>query len=481
MSHCSSTSALDQPGFNSAKRFASRACPALGLGGATRVDSDEGAVRGRQRAAFAQSRLIFNSKPLAGAGRRSGRRPTAQRCCLIHDDDVCFPTAIKIDGPLGNTEADGEKSGRGAPIIARMKRTIHHHGSDPQPERKTMSLNDLLNRMHHGSALVWPAVILLAGAPAAAQPDDAGPAAIDPTLGDDPDSELDRTHDATAASDTELEFQLRTRGVVRYFFETGIDGRGNDDVSSVRAGFDLGITRPLFEDGRFTLSLGYQYRHYDFSGRNAFLAGTNDPFSDIHAVTLGGAFFGPIDEQWSWGAGVRGRFAGEADVDVDDADSIGGFGFARYQATPDFAVALGLAGRTQIEDDASFFPIVGLEWRIDETWRLDAGRPARRFYPGARLAATINDETELGFGVEYQSLRFRLDDDSTGQGAVIEDTGIPVFVDLTYTPDPSFALAIEAGALVHQEFEIENKRGRKERDFETDPTPFVGVSLTWRF
>ena len=58
---------------------------------------------------------------------------------------------------------------------------------------------------------------------------------------------------------------------------------------------------------------------------------------------------------------------------------------------------------------------------------------------------------------------------------------MPIGVGVVWTPLPGLSLVVEGGAGVWQEYEVLNERGIKRGEDETDPAPFVGVRLEYRF
>jgi len=278
------------------------------------------------------------------------------------------------------------------------------------------------------------------------------------------------------------QFDIEVFGFGRYMFSANTDdAAGGGDFTVQRVGTNLLIARPLFDDARLSFNLGYEYDHYDFTGTNTFFAGTNDPFSDINYLAAGATFFDRIDDEWSWGVYLGGEFFAESGVSFSDASTVIGSGFFQYQVNPDLAVIGGIYGRTQIEDDALVLPFAGLDWTIDEQWSLTVGQSQTSRHPRIQVNYEFSPGSTLGFGAEYQSDRFRLEIDGVQNGAVIEDSSIPVFVNLMLHPNDQMTLSVEAGVVAAQEFQIEDQFGRNARSFDSDPAAFAGISLIWRF
>lgn len=278
------------------------------------------------------------------------------------------------------------------------------------------------------------------------------------------------------------QFDIMASGFARFIFSANTDSAaGGGDFTVQRIGTNVLMERPLFEDSKLSFNLGYEYDHYDFTGTNTFLAGTNDPFSDINYLSAGAAFLDRIDDEWTWGIRVGGEFFGESGVSFSDASTIIGTAFVRYQINPDLLVIGGVYGRTQIEDDALVLPFVGLDWTIDEQWSLTVGQSQTSRHPRLQLNYQLSPGITLGMGAEYQSDRFRLENDGVQNGAVIEDSSIPIFFNLLLHPNDQLTLSVEAGVVAAQEFQIEDQFGRNARSFDSDAAAFAGLSLIWRF
>ncbi len=270
----------------------------------------------------------------------------------------------------------------------------------------------------------------------------------------------------------DLTFTLTPR--LRYQFDTGLDG-GNGDFRVFRGG--VGAKADWQATDRVTLSfgLGYEYSNYDFSRPNIFIAGATSPFEDIHILDLGLTAYVGIDEEWSWFAGVKGRIAGESDVDIDDAGTIGGVGGLVWDLGDDRSIAFGVSAMSQIEDDALILPIINVNWKLTEQWRFASSGASGEFI------ATIDDRNEIAFGAAWENRRFRLDDSAPQLAAVIEDTSVPIFVRYAHKPGDSITINLIGGVIAWQEFEVSNRNGLASRDFDADPSAFVGLNVNIGF
>lgn len=267
-------------------------------------------------------------------------------------------------------------------------------------------------------------------------------------------------------------FTLTPRG--RYQFDTGLDG-ANGDFRVFRGGVGAKADWKATDRMTLALGLGYEYSNYDFSRPNAFIAGATSPFEDIHILDLGLTAFVGIDEEWSWFAGVKGRVAGEGGVDVEDAGTIGGVGGLVWDLGDDRSIALGVSAMSQIEDDALILPVININWKLNEQWRFVSSGSRGEFI------ATIDDRNEIAFGAAWENRRFRLDDSAPQLAAVVEDTSVPIFARFAHKPSENVAINLIGGVVLWQEFEVSNRHGRATRDFDADPSAFLGLSVNVGF
>lgn len=267
-------------------------------------------------------------------------------------------------------------------------------------------------------------------------------------------------------------FALTPRG--RYQFDTGLDG-GNGDFRVFRGGVGAKADWKATDRMTLALGLGYEYSNYDFSRPNTFIAGATSPFEDIHILDLGLTAYVGIDEQWSWFAGVKGRVAGESGVDVDDAGTIGGVGGLVWDLGDDRSIAFGVSAMSQIEDDALILPIINVNWKLNEQWRFASSGSM------GEIIAAIDDQNEIAFGAAWENRRFRLDDSAPQLAAVVEDTSVPIFLRFAHRPSESIAINLIGGVVLWQEFEVSNRNGLATRDFDADPSGFLGVNVSIGF
>jgi hypothetical protein len=135
------------------------------------------------------------------------------------------------------------------------------------------------------------------------------------------------------------------------------------------------------------------------------------------------------------------------------------------------AFTFGLSVSSRLEDDAKIVPIIGLEWRITDAWRLDLvglrGRLTYTLAPGWTV-----------FGeASYENREWRLADDSRAPEGVLRHSAVPLSAGLAWTRN-AWIVTATVGAPVIQTYELDNRSGDNLRD--TDAEGGLALSLSTR-
>jgi hypothetical protein len=270
------------------------------------------------------------------------------------------------------------------------------------------------------------------------------------------------------------DWTLTLGGGGQHAFAADLDNAG--EVSVTRAEGDLTLAFRPAEKLRMTVGIEGEGSFYDFDGATGIIAGTDDPWDELYQANLNTTMLYTLDDRWSiLGAAFVG--AGfESGADLGESISGGGLVGAGYAFSPSFTLRFGGGVRTQLEDDVQFIPVLDFDWKISEKLSL------RTQGLGLRFTAKLSDEFAVYMGGSYESRQYRLDEDrDLLPSGVVRDRSVPIGVGVVWTPLPGLSLVVEGGAVVWQEYEVLNERGIKRGEDETDPAPFVGVRLEYRF
>jgi hypothetical protein len=247
------------------------------------------------------------------------------------------------------------------------------------------------------------------------------------------------------------------------------------DVETVIADTNVRVRGQPWLGGFVSFGAGYEFRHYAFSGAQSFLPTVSDPWDDVHTVTLGAQVLQGLSREWGvfLGANMKASAADGADL----GDGVTGFFIAGvgYDFGDGFRAGIGAVGLAAFEDDFRVYPAVQFDWQIDEEWnaRLE----------GLRFELTYRPDPAWTFGVgaAFDGVRFRLPDDAALPDGIVDDRRLSLFAHAGWKPIEPLEITLEAGVDVWRRFRIEDKNGDNGDSHETDPAPFIGLGLTYRF
>lgn len=275
-----------------------------------------------------------------------------------------------------------------------------------------------------------------------------------------------------------------------HLFESNTDNGGN--VERDGASLSLRHRIKVSENTGLTLMGGYQLSAYDFAGAPS--PGTGGfQWDDLHEMRLVGLFDFKIDEKWSILAigAVFSHVEGGANFD-EGVTAGAGVGF-NYKASENLDLGLLIAAASGIEDSATLFPIPRVDWRFGERWRwrvdMFAAFGGRGI--GTELSVKASDNIEVAIGIQRQRRRFRLDDHTVRVPAggasfyvnngVGEESSVPAFVRLGFTPTPNIHLDVRAGIAFQGELRSETRTGIRIESDQFDAAPIIGFGGHFTF
>ncbi len=264
-----------------------------------------------------------------------------------------------------------------------------------------------------------------------------------------------------------------------YQFESDINAGGS--MALDEAALRLGVSHALSGDVRLGLDLGYDVFDYDFSpGGNGL--GATEPWSDIRVAKVGISGSARVGDRWTLFAAPSMRWATEQGASMNDGAYGGVFAAATYRFSDRLSIGPGVGYFSRIEDDASVFPVLAVNWRLTDTLRLSTGQGlAASRGPGLVLEWQPPNPWSFSLGARYENQRFRLDDRGVAPGGVGQDSSFPIFFAATRNLGRTATLSLIAGAKTGGNLRLEDAQGNKlsEDDYET--APFAGGTLKLRF
>lgn len=273
-------------------------------------------------------------------------------------------------------------------------------------------------------------------------------------------------------------WQTFLQGGAVHQFETGTDGGGEFSVN--RAFIEGGVAYAFDRRRSIGVAVAYGYDGYDFSG-NGGLAGL-DPWDGVNEYRLSAPIRWGFGERFDAFAAPAVRWTAESGADLGDGFA-GGFnaGFT-YQVNDRLRIGPGIGVFTALEDDASAFPILLVDWQVTDTVAVQtgAGLGATRG-PGLTVNYTGVEQWTFTLGARLEQFRFRLDDEGPAPDGVGEEQAVPIFLSAAYDVLPAVQLAAVGGLDVAGELTLEDSTGREIAADDFDPAPFLGFTFRARF
>lgn len=260
--------------------------------------------------------------------------------------------------------------------------------------------------------------------------------------------------------------------------ETSLDAGG--DVQVNRLFVRGAASRKLNDALRVGLSLGLGQDRYDFSGASGF-AGL-DPWKRVRRLRASIPVQYAMNDEWRLFVSPSVRFDAESDASLGDGRTVGLLVGASYRVSERLTIGPGLGVSSELEDDASIFPLLIVDWEIADNLRLETGGGlAASRGPGLQLRWTYSPDWEFAMGGRYEKRRFRLDDKGVAPGGVGEDKAVPLYAFARFSVSEDAKLTLFGGARVAGTLRVENAAGQRVAESDLSTAPYFGASLQLRF
>lgn len=284
-------------------------------------------------------------------------------------------------------------------------------------------------------------------------------------------------HAAQAASDPGA-WQWRAQAGALLQSDSDLDTGG--DMAVDRFFVEVSGGSMLSGDTRLGFSLGYGEDDYDFSGTTGF-AGLN-PWGTARELRLGATLQHTLNSSWTVYGIPSLRFNAESGASLDDGLTGGLLAGASYRVNEQLSIGPGIGVFSELEDSASFIPILLIDWQISESLSLETGRGfAASRGPGLQLRWDYSPNLTMSLGARYEKTRFRLDDNGVAPGGVGEDRAVPVFVSADYKLTANSALSVFGGVELNGSVRLEDSAGRQLSKSDLADAPFFGAAFRTRF
>lgn len=267
-------------------------------------------------------------------------------------------------------------------------------------------------------------------------------------------------------------------GAYLHQFETDIDDGGNFSVN--RLFLQGGAIHTLANGFSGGLSVGGGQDSYDFSGSSGF--GGSDPWSDIRNLRISVPLRYNPAGNWSYVLIPSLRYSFEEGASLSDSQTYGALAAASYRVSDTLTIGPGIGVFSQLEDSASVFPILAIDWKITPSLTLETGRGlAATQGPGLQLRWKANNGWSITGGGRYEKSRFRLDNNGPARKGIGEDKAIPLYLSASYAPNPGISFSGLIGADVGGSLRLEDEDSNRLSKSDFDTAPFAALTLKARF
>ncbi len=261
-------------------------------------------------------------------------------------------------------------------------------------------------------------------------------------------------------------------------FPSHVTGGGSLRVFSVYS--EGGYSFKVNKDLQLGLAVNYSFNEFHFTGLNFYVP---RPWSDVHS--FGGSFnvLYTLNDKWSLMFVPIIQAAGEPGADFSRALIYGGGGAAVYKFGKDRSIGLGIGAINNLEQ-ATIFPMVVINWKFNEYFRLSTPYRASPAGPGGAELTYYpfgeNKDLRIGLGATYLSKRFRLkeNDQNSASNGVGEYDTLPIFVRLSYRFLPVMDVNLYGGCSPYNYILVDDHRGGRLFHTHQNVAPFIGIGLS---
>lgn len=270
------------------------------------------------------------------------------------------------------------------------------------------------------------------------------------------------------------------RGGAIYQFDTDLDEGGG--YSSARYNIEVGQNYAWSRKDTATLAISYSLDSYDFSDGDPSGIAFGNPWENIHTFSISTPLRTSVGDNWTAFLIPSISSTGESGAEFSETITGGVLTGVSYRFGDRLTIGPGIGVFTQLEESASIFPVLIVNWKVTDKLSLETGRGlAATLGPGLTLNYKATPKLKLGIGGRYEKLRFRLDKNGDVAGGIGEDSSIPLFANCTYSINRKSSISLVAGLETGGELLVENSKGNTIIEEDSDSGVFTGITFNARF
>jgi hypothetical protein len=269
------------------------------------------------------------------------------------------------------------------------------------------------------------------------------------------------------------------RGGAVYQFDSDLDDGGS--YSSSRFNIEVGQNYAWSRRDTASFAFSWSYDVYDFSDGESGAAAFGSPWEDIHTLSISSPLRKGIGEKWTAFLIPSLRSTGESGADFNKTLTGGGLTGISYRFGDRLTIGPGIGVFTQIEDSATLFPVLIVNWKITDQLSLETGRGlAATLGPGLTLNYLATPDLRLAVGGRYEKLRFRLDKNGSVASGIGEDSSFPIFASCSYNISRKAVVSLMGGVETGGNLKLENSEGHSILEESYDSGIFSGITFNVR-
>ena len=249
------------------------------------------------------------------------------------------------------------------------------------------------------------------------------------------------------------------------------------NVSVLRAGLNLRLDAAAIGTFDWSLAIGYEHSSYDFTtGSSPLIGGTSELVDDVQSFDVSWDFTLALDEKWSLFGGVGALIAGESGADFSDMLYFGGRFGGAWRASDRLALGFGVFVRESLSEDVELLPLFLVDWRFAEDRNLSLEGSQ------VEVAWTPSDDLRLAGFLAFDFRLAALADDGVVPNGQFSDDRFLLGLSADWRPADDVLLRASLGAVLSQEFDVEDMNGNDVVEVEADGAGLVAsLGLSIRF
>lgn len=261
-------------------------------------------------------------------------------------------------------------------------------------------------------------------------------------------------------------------------FDSSIDNGGKVGVS--RYGAELRLQYHLTDEDDLQLRFQYQRDNWDFSGATGL--GNDDPWDLVTTTDIALQWTHQWKEKTQVFGGPIIKWSEDSGASQSDSRVTGGMVGIVHAYSDTLVLGGGIGIIESLGDDDRFFPIIVLDWKIQDRLRLTSDLLTRfGSRIGVELVWTPLADWSLGAGLSYDYSRFRLDGAGLAPNGVGEATSLPFTLRASYHPSDNVDITIFGGVVFGGELSVYDSAGSMLQSESYDSAGTIGILARIRF